>query len=214
MMKNIFITSAFSLLFTLSAARAEHVDHIAAAVNNDVITGSELRQTVGLNTALSGKAANGKRLERETLEGLINRKLLLQEAYRLKFVEVSDQDVNAELEKLIMRLGPGAAADVFFRKLGMTTADVGRMLGERLLVERFVEKKISLFARVSREEAEGFFKDHAAEFKGRRFPEVQKKILSLLTEQKISQQLEQYLADLRSKAEIRVNPTEEDGGEK
>jgi hypothetical protein len=80
------------------------------------------------------------------------------------------------------------------------------MIAERLLVERFIEKKVGLFVRVSRDEAQSYFDEHAAEFKGRRFQDVQKTITAVLTDQKIGQQLEQYVAELRGKAEIRLNP--------
>ena len=86
----------------------------------------------------------------------------------------------------------------------MTREELARMLGERLLVERFVEKKIGLFIRVSRDEAQEYFKQHADRFKGKRFQEVQKEITALLSGQKLDEQLAQYLAELRSKADIRV----------
>lgn len=191
-------------------SRAELIDRIEAAVNNDVITLSELRQAVSFNTALGGKG-NGRRLQAETLEGLINRRLLLQEAYRLKFVEVSDQEAAGEVSRLKQRLGADAAFRDFLARTGLTEKQLARMLKERLLVERFVERKIGLFARVSRDEAESYFREHSEEFKGRRFAEVQKAVSALLSAQKVSQQLDQYVAELRSRADIRINPAGEEG---
>ena len=187
-----------------SPARAELVDRLVASVNNEVITLSELERAVGFNVAFGGKDED--KLRTETLEGLINRHLLLQEAYRLKFVEVSDQDINAEIEKLKIRLGSDNAFAGFLARLDMTREQLGRMLGERLLVEKFIEKKIGLYVRVSREEALDYFNSHAAEFKGKRFQEVQKTITAALTDHKLEQQIAQYVAELRSKADIRLYP--------
>ncbi len=189
-----------------AAVHAELLDRVVASVNNEVITLSELNQAVGFNAALSGAKGNGEKLRAETLEGLINRHLLVQEAYRLKFVEVSDQDVSGEIEKLKKRLATDRAYADFLARLDMTQEQLGRMLGERLLVERFVEKKIGLFVRVGRDEAQAYFNTHPDAFKGRRFPEVQKAITAALSERKIEQQVSQYLAELRSKADIRMNP--------
>jgi peptidyl-prolyl cis-trans isomerase SurA len=201
----ILVLSAAILLPVLpSSARAELVDRIVASVNNEVITLSELDRAVGFNAALGGK--NGEKLRSETLEGLINRHLLIQEAYRLKFVEVSDQDVNAEIEKLKMRLGSDTAFAGFLARLDITREQLGRMLGERLLVEKFIEKKLGLYVRVSRDEARDYFNNHPAEFKGKLFQDVQKAITAMLTDQKLEQQVAQYLAELRSKADIRLNP--------
>ncbi len=192
-------------LFSLpSVAQAELLDRVVASVNNEVITLSELEQAVNFNVALGGN--NGDKLRAETLEGLINRQLLVQEAYRLKFVEVSDQEIQAEIEKLKSRVGPGKPFAEFLARLGMTEEQLGRMLGERLLVEKFIEKKIGLYVRISRDEARDYYNSHPAEFKDRSFQEVQKTITAMLTGQKLQQQVAQYLAELRSKADIRLNP--------
>ena len=132
----LILLSGILLSVLPSPARAELVDRIVASVNNEVITLSELERAVGFNVAFGGK--NEDKLRTETLEGLINRHLLIQEAYRLKFVEVSDQDINAEIEKLKMRLGSDNAFAGFLTRLDITREQLGRMLGERLLVEKFI----------------------------------------------------------------------------
>jgi peptidyl-prolyl cis-trans isomerase SurA len=190
-------------------ARAELIDRVVASVNNDVVTLSELRQAVAFNAALGGKG-NGRQLERETREGLINGRLLLQEAYRLKFAEASEQDIAAEVDRLRQRLGSDDAYRAFLDRTGLTEERLGRMLGDRLLIERFVEKKIGLYARVSRDEAQSYFQDHPNEFKDQRFAQVQKSITAILSEQKVSQQLDQYIAELRDRAVIRRNPLREE----
>lgn len=187
-------------------APAELVDRIIAAVNNQVITLSELRQAVRFNEAMGGAPRDKKDLEAETLEGLINKRLLLREARRLSFTEVTDQDISAEVEKVRTRLGSDKAFQDFLQRTEMTPDQLGRMLGERLLVERFIEKKVGLFVRVTRDEARRYFDSHPEEFKGKRFQEVSRQIIALLSEQKTGQQITQYLAELRSKADIRINP--------
>lgn len=203
----VLLSAVFFLVGFLPAASAELVDRIIASVNNDVIALSDLRKAVAFNAVLGSRTA-GRRLEAETLEGLINRKLLLQEAYRIRFVDVSGQDIADEIERLRKQLGTDEAFSDFLSRTGMTEPELSRMLGERLLVERFIEKKIGLFARVSREDAEQYFHDHAAEFKGRRFADVRNQITVRLTEQMIEQQLARYLAELRDRADIRINPLE------
>jgi hypothetical protein len=189
-----------------STAEAELIDRIVAAVNNQVITLSDLRQAVRFNEEMGGASRVRKDLGSETLEGLINKRLLLHEARRLSFTEVTEQDVNAEVDKIRTRLGSDQAFHDFLQRLQMTPEQVGRMLGERLLVERFVEKKVGLFVRVSRDEARKYFDGHPEDFKGKPFSEAFKTIVALLSEQKTGQQITQYLADLRSKADIRINP--------
>jgi hypothetical protein len=185
---------------------AELIDRIVAAVNNEVITLSDLRQAVRFNEEMGGGSRDRKDIEAETLEGLINKRLLLHEARRLSLTEVTEQDVSDEIGKVRMRLGSDKAFQDFLQRMEMTLEQLGRMLGERLLVERFVEKKVSLFVRVGRNEARNYFDSHPEEFKGKRFLEASKTIIALLSEEKTGQQITHYLADLRNKADIRINP--------
>lgn len=195
---------SFVLLMLLisSFAAAELLDRIVASVDHTVITLSELNQAVAFNRALGG--GDHARIREETLEGLVNRELLVQEARRLRFVEVTDQDVSAEIEMLRKRLGSEKAFEAFLAEVSVTREQLAAMLGERLLVERFVEKKIGLFIRVSRDEAQDYFDRNPDRFKGKRFSEVQKAITAGLQEQKLEAQMAKYLAELRSKADIRV----------
>lgn len=201
--KTVALAAFFLLLFPVRSG-AVLVDHIVAAVNNDVITASELAQAVAINRRLGAGGGAGA-LESETLQGIINRLLLVQEARRLRFVEVSDQDVAAEVAQFRQRFSSDAAFSAFLRSLDMTTRELDRMLAERLIVEKFIEKKVGLFVRVNREEAEHYYESHPAQFSGKTFPEVQKDIVKLLTDRKVGQELDQYVAELRGKADIRIN---------
>jgi len=189
-----------------ATASAELIDRIVATVNNQVITLSDLRQAVRFNEEMGGGSRDRKDIEAETLEGLINKLLLLREARRLSLTEVTEQDVGDEIGKVRTRLGSDKAFSDFLQRTEMTLEQLGRMLGERLLVERFVEKKVGLFVRVGRNEARKYFDGHPEEFKGKRFPEVSKTITALLSEEKTGQQITHYLAELRNKADIRINP--------
>jgi parvulin-like peptidyl-prolyl isomerase len=184
-----------------AAAQAELIDRVVAYVGHTVITLSELNQAVAFNRALGGDRT---KIREETLEGLINRHLLVQEARRLRFVEITDQDVNAEMSKLRQRLGSDKRFDSFLADVDVSREQLARMLAERLLVERFVEKKIGLFIRVSRDEAQEYFDRHPDRFKGMRFADVQKAIIAGLQEKKLEEQMEKYLAELKSKTDIRV----------
>ncbi len=197
------------LLFLVisTTANAEPVDHIAAAVNYDIITASELAQAVALNERLGTPAGDRKALESETLKGLITRKLLVQEAHRLRFVEVSDQEISAEVENVRRRFGSDAAFQDFLKTLDMSQEELSRMFGEQLLVKKFIEKKVGLFVRVTREEAENYYRAHADQYRDRPFPDVQKDIMSILMDRKVDQELDQYIEELRSRADIRINPS-------
>jgi len=187
-----------------SAVRAEVLDQVAATVNHDVITQSDLSFALALNARFGNVGADANKATAETLDGLITRRLLVQEARRLKFVEVSDQDIANESAALKKLFGSDKAFADFLANQYLTDQELNRMLGERLLIRRFIEKKVGLFVRVDRDEAQAYFDQHPAEFKGKRFPDVQKQIVAMLLDRKIGLQLDQYIAELRSKADVRI----------
>ncbi len=186
------------------ALRAELLDRIVATVNTEVITASELNNAIAFHLRLGNIDDDRGTLADKILNSLVTRRLLVQKAYRLKFVEVSEQELSTAVEKLGNQFASSREFSDFMEGLDITREELARMLGEQLLVERFVEKKVGLFVRVSREEAQSYFNDHTAEFKNQRFQDVQKKILALLTEQEIERQLDQYLKELHGKADIRI----------
>lgn len=200
---------AFALLFQATPAPAELIDRVVAAVNTDVITLRDLRQAMALNEAVSGAQQDQQRLLSETLEGLINRSLLVQEANRLMIAEASEQDVDAELASFENRFASDQAYRDFLLTVDMTPEDLRRVLGERLLAERFLNKRVGLFVRVRRDEAEQYFKQHPGEFMGKTFPEASRQITALLLERRTDQQITQYLSELRSRASIRINTSGE-----
>lgn len=185
--------------------QAGPVDHIVAAVNDEIITASLLDATVALNQKLGKRVADRAALERETLQGLITRRLLVQEARRSRFVEIPERDVAAALDSLKRRFSASEEFDAFLKQQGLTLRELSLMMEEQMLVERFVEKKVGLFVRVTREEAERYYREQKDRFSGRQYSEVQKEIMALLTDRKIGQQLDLFLTELRSKAFIRVN---------
>lgn len=188
-----------------SAVSGELIDRIVASVNNEVITLRDVRRAVAFNEALGAVSKGGKQLEKETLEGLINSKLVLLEARRLMLVKITEEEAAAEVAALKKRLGSEQKYHAVLDALGMDAKALSRMLEERVLVERFLEKKVGLFVRVSREEARKYFNDHPREFQGMRFQRAHKKIAARLLDRKADQQVRQYLGELRNRADVREN---------
>jgi peptidyl-prolyl cis-trans isomerase SurA len=84
---------------------AEVVDRIVAEVNDEIITMSELQNMTKVIEAQSGvkpKGADEKKMQREMLEALIDRKLAKAEAKR-RGMTMPDKEVNAALTRFKQR---------------------------------------------------------------------------------------------------------------
>lgn len=200
--------TALALLLSLPAAgQAGLIDRVAAAVDTEVITWSELRQAVLFNERVGG-GKDAPALAGQTLEGLINRALIVREARRLRFVDVLPEEVDAEVARLRSGLGSEEAYRKLLARMDVTEGGLRALLEDRLLAERFIEKKIGLLLRVNHAEALAYYERHPDEFAGRRFDEVKKTITARILGQKLDRELAAYLADLKARAEIHVNDLE------
>ena len=84
---------------------AEVVDRIVAEVNNEIITMSELEnmaKTVETQAGVKPKGPEEKKMQREMLEALIDRKLARAEAKRRGIV-VADKEINAAMAQFKQR---------------------------------------------------------------------------------------------------------------
>ena len=84
---------------------AEVVDRIVAEVNNEIITMSELQNMVKTIQAQSGIKSGGadeKKMEREMLEALIDRKLAKAEANR-RGIKIADKEVDEAMARFKQR---------------------------------------------------------------------------------------------------------------
>ncbi len=95
------------LLGGLSAriGSAKVVDQIVAEVNDEVITMSELQRaskSIEDQEGISPKGKEGKDIERQMLEGLIDKKLAKAEAKR-RGIKIEDKEVDAALENFKKR---------------------------------------------------------------------------------------------------------------
>jgi peptidyl-prolyl cis-trans isomerase SurA len=100
------IAAALGLSLAAAPLRADVVDRIAAVVNDDVITWSEVYE-IGADHIAAGAAADPSRrrsLELEVLDVLIGRRLVDQEMRRLG-IEVGDQDIERALSDIARQNG-------------------------------------------------------------------------------------------------------------
>lgn len=121
---------------------AEVVDRIVAVVNNDIITMSELQnmaKTVEAQAGVKPKGQDEKKMQREMLEALIDRKLAKAEAKR-RGIEVSDKEVNEAMARFKQR--NNIADDETFAKglaqAGLSVKEFKQQLADQMTQERLL----------------------------------------------------------------------------
>jgi peptidyl-prolyl cis-trans isomerase SurA len=141
---------------TVAVAHAEVVDRIVAVVNDDIITMSELQNMAKTIEAQSGVKANpaeDKKLQREMLEALIDRKLAKAEAKR-RGIAVTNKEVTESLERFKQR--NNIPDDEILAKLlaneGLSLKEFKQQIGDQMVQERLLS--VTVGSKVTLNEAE------------------------------------------------------------
>ncbi|MCJ7818647.1 MAG: SurA N-terminal domain-containing protein [Syntrophales bacterium] len=132
---------------------AEVVDRIVAEVNNDIITLSELQnmaKTVETQAGVKPKGQDAKKMQREMLEALIDRKLAKAEAKRRGIV-VSDKELDAAMAQSKQR--NNIADDETFAKglaqAGLSIKEFKQQLADQMTQERLMVVMVGTKASVT-----------------------------------------------------------------
>jgi peptidyl-prolyl cis-trans isomerase SurA len=135
---------------------AEVVDRIVAVVNNDIITMSELQNMAKTVEAQSGVKPTGqdeKKMQREMLEALIDRKLAKAEARRRGIV-VADKEAEEALARFKQRnnIPDDEAFAKGLAQAGLSLKEFKQQLADQMIQERLLVVVVG--AKVSISDAE------------------------------------------------------------
>ena len=150
------LTLALTCLLAVLSARngsAIVVDRIVAEVNDEVITMSELQRdsrSIEAQEGISPTGKEGKDLERQLLESLIDRKLAKAEAKR-RGIKIEDKEVDAALENFKKRnhLPDDESLNKALAKAGLTLKELRQNISDQLTQERLLVVAVGLKAMVS-----------------------------------------------------------------
>lgn len=196
-----------------SACSAQVVDRMVAVVNKRVILESELDQTVRLEFLMAGKpldkATEADRMA--TLDRLIDRSLLDQQAVRTEMLDPEPQELADKVTEIRRQL-PGAQTEEGWHNIlndyGLTQQDVEENLKSQMRILRLIDMRFRGLVRVDPSAIETYYnqtllpqlKAHGAATPP--LNEVSQKIEQILVEQGIDEMLARWMDTLRGQAHI------------
>lgn len=146
------------------------VDRVAAVVNQDIITQSELDMLFRPVYEQIKRDYKGANLQSELeslrlklLNQLIEDRLVAQEAEKLGIV-VTDEEIAEEMKEFKKQFPDETAFQKELELSGISQADVEKRFKERIAITKLHQGIIRGRVIVSPGEAEQYFKDHPAEF--------------------------------------------------
>ncbi len=154
------------------AENAQVIDGVAAVVNSEIITYSQVRALVAprekvLHTQFSGEelVKKVKEAREGALKDLIDRQLILQ-SFRKENFQIPDYYVNRRVQEII-RDNFGNDRNTFIKTLeaqNYTLAEFKKNEMERIIVQAMRSKNVKKQDVASPSKIEQYYKDHRAEF--------------------------------------------------
>jgi len=144
-----------------------------------------------------------KELEKQggksVLDNLIEKSLIYQEA-KSKNISVTTEDIDKEIEKIKELVkGQGISLEDALSSRGQTMAD----LKEQIKVQKYVESILSDKVYVSEEDIKKYFDENKSFYgKDETLEKVKGQITQQLSQQKLSEEYQKWIDDLKAKAKI------------
>jgi len=195
------------LAAALSAAGAQMVNAIVAVVNGEIITLLDVQVTAEFGLSAAGAAGEGTDPRQAALETLIDRKVVLDLAREVRSADRSE--VAAAAAELRRSIGEEAFAGKL-AKLGLTAEGLEPYLEERILYVNALATRFSQAVPVSVTEIERYYRDIYVPERTRLGLAVEPLeragagIETKIREERRTQQMDDWVRDLRKRADIQV----------
>jgi peptidyl-prolyl cis-trans isomerase SurA len=204
----ISISVCFSLWALVpGSGRAEVIDRIAAIVNDEIITLTDVKivETFGLAEDSEGVQSGDR--QRSILTSLINQKLVVQLAG--EGVTVGEEEIESYLSEIIQSIDPDQAEKELIR-FGLDWDDLKIYLQEKLLYQKILSNRFDLGVVVSIEEIERFYEQvyvpgqREKDLEPQPMIEVLDQIERSIKRDKVKGQVEEWVNNLRREANIQI----------
>ena len=185
--KKILIPVLLVIILVFSAINFKHV-FIAAMVNGKIITRFALDREL--------EKASGK----DTLEGLITKSLILQEAKALT-VSPTEAEIAKKINDIRAQLEPqGTTLEDALLAQGRNLSD----LEEQLVIQVIVEKILGKDVEITDEQAKAYFEENASFFpEGATLESEAQTIKEQLFQQALGQEFQPWLEGLKAKSKLK-----------
>ncbi len=193
-----------------AAATGETIDGIAARIDTDVITDSEVRELADFQMLVDGSSKSRD----ELIQELSDQWIVRGEAEAARFPRPSDKDVDNAYNQLVKQFASQEEFDKRCAQAGLTVDAVRRQLSEQLYLSRFLDFRFRPAAEISDADVQKYYDDEFVpqlKAKGEAVPpldKVQQTIREVLIQRDITNRADQWLADTRSRLQIDVLPPE------
>jgi len=200
-MRKLFLYGMMALV--ASAANGEIADRIAAVVDGQVITVSEISQMVDLQFFTTTD-------RREVLDNLIAQALRYRDVERFGAQDISKDTIEARLRVIQARFASPAAFDTALAHAELTLDEFRALIKRQLQVEAYVQERFSPLIFVSSDEIDQYYRGaYTKQRQERGLPvprlsEVREEIRTTLKSASLEKEIDTWTTQLRGHANVDI----------
>jgi hypothetical protein len=189
-----------------TGAGAQTVDGVAARIEDDILTESEVHELAAFQQLVDGRSKARSDLIRE----LAGQWIVRGEASTAKFPHPSPADVDRAYAELVKQFKSPEEFQARCSGAGLTEAGVRRMLEQQLYLSHFIDYRFRPSAQVSNQQVETYYRDEfAPQLKARGQPvppleDVEDTIREVLIQRAITERATKWLDETRDHLKIDV----------
>ncbi|HYM61865.1 MAG TPA: hypothetical protein VEZ11_13345 [Thermoanaerobaculia bacterium] len=193
-----------------SVAHAAIVDRIAAVVDEQVITVSEVGQMAGLRFYPRPAKASDDQYRHYVLDELIDQALRFRDVERFGATDIAKEPIDARLREIAARFPSSAAFDAALGRSDMTLDELRTLVRRQLQVEAYIQERFSPTVFIATEEVEAHYRgpwsgrSRAAGLAIPPLSSVDEEIRGELKSAQLAQEVQQWTTELRARADVDV----------
>ncbi len=207
-MKSLLLS--FLLLLASPAIKASVLDRVAAVVDKQVITVSEINQLVRLKFFPAVQGETDDQYRRRILDGMIAQALRYRDVERFGAQDVPVDSIESRLLEIEKSLGGSAGFATVLAEIELSQDEVKALIKRQLQVDAYIDERFSPLIFVPLEEIERYHKEVWSEQRrDRGLPvlavgDVREEIRNLLKSERLSQEISTWTTQLRSRANVDI----------
>ncbi len=206
----VLVCALTSALCFLPSAYSVTVDRIAALIDKQVLTVSEVSQMVELRFFGRKTGQPDDDYRHDVLEALIAQALRFRDVERFGAEDISKDAIEARLHDIAARFPAPADFDAAVARTELSPDEVRALVKRQLQVEAYVQEHFSPLIYVSQDEIETYYRGPWSEQRRARnlplqpLPQVSDEIRSLLKASRLQTEIDQWTEKLRARANVDI----------
>ena len=205
-MRKLFL---ITILATLPAS-AVTVDRIAAVIDQQVITVSEVSQMVEIRffPRVAGQSEDDHR--RAILDRLIAQALRLRDVERFGAADVSADQIEARVQEIQGRFASPAEFEAALARTELTLDELRALIRRQLQVDAYIQERFAPLVFVANEDIETYYRGPWTEQRRERglpvgsLADARDEIRTLLRANRLNEEIERWTSRLRLRANVDV----------